>query len=178
MFTFLSVQGCYMTIHITPEPEFSYVSFESNVAASDYGPLITRVIETFQPGKFVVTVFANKVKRINLLVIFVFTTFYFAELTSLFQHTRTRVCRFDWRKMEAQRSAILSFPDVRPDIRSLLQVSELRVTGNVPVCGAHSSIPPPKRPANIQTILPNHSHPSQSINQPLFINLQHFRNLH
>lgn len=50
-----------MTIHITPEQEFSYVSFETNVAASDYGDLITRVIETFQPGKFVVTILANKV---------------------------------------------------------------------------------------------------------------------
>lgn len=52
--------GCYMTIHITPEPEFSYVSFESNVASSNYSDLIARVIETFQPGKFVVTIFANK----------------------------------------------------------------------------------------------------------------------
>lgn len=49
-----------MTIHITPEPDFSYVSFESNVAASSYSDLITRVIDTFKPGKFVVTVFANK----------------------------------------------------------------------------------------------------------------------
>lgn len=53
-----------MTIHITPEQEFSYVSFETNVAASDYGDLITRVIETFQPGKFVVTILANKVSLI------------------------------------------------------------------------------------------------------------------
>ncbi|XP_053662080.1 S-adenosylmethionine decarboxylase proenzyme [Anopheles marshallii] len=53
-------EGCYMTIHITPEREFSYVSFESNVASSDYGELIKRVIRTFQPGKFIVTVFANK----------------------------------------------------------------------------------------------------------------------
>jgi len=50
-----------MTIHITPEPEFSYVSFESNFAASNYGDLIERVVQTFQPGKFVVTIFANKV---------------------------------------------------------------------------------------------------------------------
>lgn len=49
-----------MTIHITPEPEFSYVSFESNVAAASYSDLIARVIDTFKPGKFVVTVFANK----------------------------------------------------------------------------------------------------------------------
>ncbi|XP_055836821.1 S-adenosylmethionine decarboxylase proenzyme isoform X1 [Episyrphus balteatus] len=53
-------QGCYMTIHITPEPDFSYVSFESNVASSNYSDLISRVINTFQPGKFVVTIFANK----------------------------------------------------------------------------------------------------------------------
>ncbi|XP_050077891.1 S-adenosylmethionine decarboxylase proenzyme isoform X1 [Anopheles maculipalpis] len=53
-------EGCYMTIHITPEREFSYVSFESNVASSDYGELIKRVIRTFQPNKFIVTVFANK----------------------------------------------------------------------------------------------------------------------
>lgn len=55
-----------MTIHITPEPEFSYVSFESNVASSNYGDLIARVIETFQPGKFVVTIFANKVSELSI----------------------------------------------------------------------------------------------------------------
>ncbi|KAL5278826.1 AMD1 family protein [Megaselia abdita] len=52
--------GCYMTIHITPEPDFSYVSFESNVSSSNYTELIERVIKTFQPGKFVITIFANK----------------------------------------------------------------------------------------------------------------------
>lgn len=49
-----------MTIHITPEPEFSYVSFESNVASSNYGDLISRVIKLFQPGKFLVTIFVSK----------------------------------------------------------------------------------------------------------------------
>ncbi|XP_046406065.1 S-adenosylmethionine decarboxylase proenzyme isoform X1 [Ischnura elegans] len=56
----ISKNGCYMTIHITPEPEFSYVSFESNVPQSSYKEVIARVLETFQPGKFVLTVFANK----------------------------------------------------------------------------------------------------------------------
>lgn len=50
-----------MTIHITPEEEFSYVSFESNVSAANYAEIISRVIDTFRPGKFVVTIFANKV---------------------------------------------------------------------------------------------------------------------
>ncbi|XP_015523420.2 S-adenosylmethionine decarboxylase proenzyme isoform X2 [Neodiprion pinetum] len=52
--------GCYMTIHITPEPDFSYVSFESNIPQASYNEVICRVLDTFKPGKFVVTVFANK----------------------------------------------------------------------------------------------------------------------
>lgn len=49
-----------MTIHITPEPEFSYVSFESNIAETSYEEIIRRVLNTFKPDKFVVTMFANK----------------------------------------------------------------------------------------------------------------------
>lgn len=49
-----------MTIHITPELEFSYVSFESNIPEASYAEVIARVLDTFKPGKFVVTIFANK----------------------------------------------------------------------------------------------------------------------
>ncbi|KAI5750367.1 hypothetical protein M8J76_015143 [Diaphorina citri] len=56
----IAKDGSYMTIHITPETNFSYVSFETNVPQQSYHDLITRVLETFQPGKFVLTVFANK----------------------------------------------------------------------------------------------------------------------
>lgn len=55
-----------MTIHITPEAEFSYVSFESNIQQSSYLDVIARVLETFRPGKFIVTSFANKVRLIGL----------------------------------------------------------------------------------------------------------------
>ena len=55
-----------MTIHITPEPEFSYVSFETNVPQSSYKDIIARVLETFLPGKFVLTIFANKVMKKSL----------------------------------------------------------------------------------------------------------------
>lgn len=57
-----------MTIHVTPEPEFSFVSFESNVAASNYGDLISRVIKLFQPSKFLVTIFVSKVKILYNIV--------------------------------------------------------------------------------------------------------------
>ncbi|KAH8410677.1 hypothetical protein KR009_011754 [Drosophila setifemur] len=53
-------KGEYMTIHITPENQFSYVSFETNVALNNYRKLINHVINTFKPGKFIVTIFANK----------------------------------------------------------------------------------------------------------------------
>ena len=54
--------GEYMTIHITPEPEYSYVSFESNIPLSSYLGVIQRVLETFLPGKFILTIFANRVR--------------------------------------------------------------------------------------------------------------------
>ncbi|KAL0275275.1 UNVERIFIED_CONTAM: hypothetical protein PYX00_003179 [Menopon gallinae] len=56
----ISKNGSYMTIHVTPEPEFSYVSFETNVPQASYKDVIQRVINTFQPGNFVLTVFANE----------------------------------------------------------------------------------------------------------------------
>ncbi|XP_076163974.1 S-adenosylmethionine decarboxylase [Ptiloglossa arizonensis] len=56
----VSKSGNYMTIHITPESEFSYVSFESNIPETSYEEIIRRVLNTFKPKKFVVTIFANK----------------------------------------------------------------------------------------------------------------------
>ena len=50
-----------MTIHITPEPDYSYVSFESNIPLTSYLGVIQRVLDTFQPGKFILTIFANRV---------------------------------------------------------------------------------------------------------------------
>ncbi|XP_050294482.1 S-adenosylmethionine decarboxylase proenzyme isoform X2 [Anthonomus grandis grandis] len=61
----VSKNGCYMTIHITPEPEFSYVSFETNVPASNYKEIIGKVLDTFMPGKFTVTVFTNQVTAVK-----------------------------------------------------------------------------------------------------------------
>ncbi|XP_022292439.2 S-adenosylmethionine decarboxylase proenzyme-like isoform X2 [Crassostrea virginica] len=52
--------GYYITIHVTPEPHCSYVSFESNVPQENYMELMEKVLNTFKPGKFLMTVFANK----------------------------------------------------------------------------------------------------------------------
>ena len=53
--------GEYVTIHITPEPQFSYVSFESNIPAPSYLNIVTNILNTFNPGKFILTIFATKV---------------------------------------------------------------------------------------------------------------------
>ncbi|XP_049847817.1 S-adenosylmethionine decarboxylase proenzyme-like [Schistocerca gregaria] len=45
----------YYTIHITPEPECSYVSFETNKHAANYTELIAAVVKVFKPAKFIVT---------------------------------------------------------------------------------------------------------------------------
>ncbi|KAG1673789.1 S-adenosylmethionine decarboxylase proenzyme [Nymphon striatum] len=52
--------GHYITIHITPEPECSYVSFESNIPLECYYELVTKLLKTFNPKKFIITVFANE----------------------------------------------------------------------------------------------------------------------
>ncbi len=52
-----------MTIHVTPEPEFSYVSFESNIPLTSYLGVIQRVLDVFLPGKFILTIFANRARK-------------------------------------------------------------------------------------------------------------------
>jgi S-adenosylmethionine decarboxylase len=42
----------YYTIHVTPEPHCSFVSFESNVDLPCYTALVRRVLEAFRPGAF------------------------------------------------------------------------------------------------------------------------------
>uniref|UniRef100_A0A8C6SBA6 Adenosylmethionine decarboxylase 1 n=1 Tax=Neogobius melanostomus TaxID=47308 RepID=A0A8C6SBA6_9GOBI len=56
----MKTDGTYWTIHITPEPEFSYVSFETNLSQTSYDDLIQKVVEVFKPGKFVTTLFVNQ----------------------------------------------------------------------------------------------------------------------
>lgn len=52
--------GCYFTIHITPEDEFSYVSFETNVPQESYKDLVNNLLDIFKPGKAMVTLLANE----------------------------------------------------------------------------------------------------------------------
>jgi S-adenosylmethionine decarboxylase len=50
----------YSTIHITPESSSSYVSFETNQKVASYKSLISNVIRTFRPKRFVMTLMADE----------------------------------------------------------------------------------------------------------------------
>ena len=42
----------YFTIHVTPQPNGSYASFETNQVDSNYLSLVSRVLNIFQPARF------------------------------------------------------------------------------------------------------------------------------
>jgi S-adenosylmethionine decarboxylase len=50
----------YFTIHVTPQPECSYVSFETNAVLQDYRPLVQRVVKCFRPQRFTLVVTYNQ----------------------------------------------------------------------------------------------------------------------
>ena len=54
----------YFTVHVTPEPDWSYASFETNVPSKQSGretaDLIDQVVSIFKPGRFSVTRFEGK----------------------------------------------------------------------------------------------------------------------
>lgn len=56
----------YFTIHVTPERECSYASFETNVPSNKYGmtdlDVLDKVVNIFRPGKFSVTLFDSDVR--------------------------------------------------------------------------------------------------------------------
>jgi S-adenosylmethionine decarboxylase len=65
------INGCtepygthYFTVHVTPEPQCSYASFETNVPAKQSGretsDIVEQVVKIFRPGRFSVTLFEAK----------------------------------------------------------------------------------------------------------------------
>ena len=60
----------YFTVHVTPEPQCSYASFETNVPGRQSGretsEVIEHVVNIFKPGRFSVTLFEAKANLIDL----------------------------------------------------------------------------------------------------------------
>ncbi|KAG6001486.1 hypothetical protein E4U21_004294 [Claviceps maximensis] len=59
----------YFTVHVTPEPGFSFASFETNVPGGQKGrttaEIIEHVVNIFRPGRFSVTLFEAKGRGVN-----------------------------------------------------------------------------------------------------------------
>jgi S-adenosylmethionine decarboxylase len=59
----------YFTVHVTPEPQCSYASFETNVPGRQSGretsEIIEDVVNIFKPGRFSVTLFEAKANSIE-----------------------------------------------------------------------------------------------------------------
>lgn len=50
----------YFTIHVTPQSEFSYVSFETDIDMVSYDDLTRKVLAIFKPNRFIATLFSNR----------------------------------------------------------------------------------------------------------------------
>ena len=61
--------GHYFTVHVTPEPNCSFASFETNVPGDQSGrttaEIIEHVVSIFRPGRFSVTLFETKGRSAN-----------------------------------------------------------------------------------------------------------------
>ncbi|CBY11689.1 unnamed protein product [Oikopleura dioica] len=60
--------GFYFTIHITPEKEFSFASFETNHPDGNHVGLIQKVLEILKPGHFILTKMANHLSKTNVMM--------------------------------------------------------------------------------------------------------------
>lgn len=53
------LHNAYSTMHITPEPQCSYVSYETNTCLPNYSALVRNVLNLFRPKRFVLTMFSD-----------------------------------------------------------------------------------------------------------------------
>lgn len=54
------LNNSYSTIHVTPEPQCSYASFETNTMLENYNPMVRNVLTVFRPQRFVLTMFGDQ----------------------------------------------------------------------------------------------------------------------
>jgi S-adenosylmethionine decarboxylase len=54
------LHDAYFTIHVTPEKECSYASFETNTSLRNYSSMVRNVLTVFRPKRFVLTMFGDE----------------------------------------------------------------------------------------------------------------------
>jgi len=58
-------ENSHSTIHVTPENEFSYASYETSLPMPSYRALISAVLDLFRPGVFTVSIFEHDSGRVR-----------------------------------------------------------------------------------------------------------------
>eukprot|EP00466_Bigelowiella_natans_P018327 jgi/Bigna1/78122/fgenesh1_pg.52_\ len=56
----------YFTIHVTPQENCSFASFETNIILKDYTALAAKVLDCFRPKRFILTLMGNRASMQNL----------------------------------------------------------------------------------------------------------------
>jgi len=83
----------YFTIHITPQPSCSFVSFETNiqVPGNDYSTLVAQVLNVFKPGSFTVTLFGGYVENFSSIAEKTFQSRCLGTRSQIFSKTTPKV---------------------------------------------------------------------------------------
>jgi len=66
--TILEQPGGYVTMHVTPEKEHSFVSFETNYETENIDDIVKKVVSTFKPGSCSVSLVANKFSKSRVVI--------------------------------------------------------------------------------------------------------------
>lgn len=66
--TILEQPGGYVTMHVTPEKEHSFVSFETNYETENIDDIVKKVVGTFKPGSCSVSLVANKFSKSRAVI--------------------------------------------------------------------------------------------------------------
>jgi hypothetical protein len=100
--------GHYFTIHITPEPDFSYVSFETNVSYHQYQELIRQILTMFNPGKFTTTIFGGTVRKPSYFSQLIIFDYFFTQAATSLDSQRKLFLYPDYARINHQ---IVCLPD-------------------------------------------------------------------
>ena len=105
--------GFYFTIHITPETDFSFASFETNHPDGNHAGFMEKVLNIFKPGHLIVTKLANQVMKFSIQVL------YFYKLSKTNVMSDFRLENYDLQDLQITKYPCYDVHYSSYDVRSL-----------------------------------------------------------
>jgi hypothetical protein len=121
------LHDAYSTIHVTPEPECSYASFETNTTLRAYSPLVRNALNVFRPKRFVLTMFADDVAYSNLHEIPTSAREFFVPKIGMYRRTTVSTTNIG----DELNCTMACFTLVTGDAKISKSISELRRTSSL-----------------------------------------------